>query len=823
MTNPTIRCSVAGGIILVIAGFIPSDLLPGDVVVVGANKDNTLFENETGIVSNGAGSFIFAGQNSFGGGFLNRRGLVQFDIAESLPAGSIINSVELEMNLSQSQSTSTTNISLHRVLQDWGEGTSNSDGNAGGGQGAASTTGDATWIHTSYPDSTWNTPGGDFDATVSSTVAVGPALGSYTWSSTPELVAEVQFWLDNSAQNFGWLLLGQEVAGSAKRFDSHENTGGTGPQLRIDFTPPPPMPIAVGNVRAKTELIAADMVAPVLLTHANDGTDRLFIVDQAGVVRLIKNGTLLTTPYLDASGLIVNPLGGIIPPFQDPFADFDERGLLGLAFHPDFAQTGMPGFGKLYTYTSEPLNGPADFTVALPAGDTFDHQAVIREWTVDPTLDEIIGDPNVISRKLMSIDEPQFNHNAGHVAFGPDRMLYLSLGDGGGGGDDEPGHGEMGNGQDASNVLGTILRIEPLGNNSGNGQYGVPADNPFVANPKKVDEIYAYGLRNPYRFCFDKDLLVVADVGQSNIEEVDIVNSGDNLGWRLKEGSFFYDHVSNTISTTPFGQLPPNFNPVDPVLQYDHSEGISITGGFVYRGTEFPDLVGKYVFGDFSNAGFFVPGGRLFYGDLTTGEILEFDLGCELGLYVKGFGQDAEGELYVLGGTNLGPFRDANGRGYGSVHRLSPRTETTANSVTVIRGIQTGGSLDDICTSNNVDYSIQRNPIQATGVVEVEVKTVTSVGTPTKLEFTLEAAGFFRSTLIQSIEFFDYDAGAFVEVDSRDTSRFSDSITVAAGTGDLTRFVEEGTGCVLTRILYTSVARRQAFSAAIDQVFWIIE
>ncbi|MGI9515948.1 MAG: PQQ-dependent sugar dehydrogenase, partial [Pirellulaceae bacterium] len=302
--------------------------------------------------------------------------------------------------------------------------------------------------------------------------------------------------------------------------------------------------IGLSNIVIELELVADNLVAPNYLTHAGDRTDRLFVVDQDGFVHLIKNGKQQATPYLDASSLIV-ALGGFNPPFHDPFVDFDERGLLGLAFHPDFNQRSREGFGRFYTYTSEPNSGVSDFTVAIGPGDMFDHQAVvIREWTVDPSADVIVGDPAVISRILMRIDEPQFTHNGGMVAFGPDRMLYISLGDGGNGHDAGMGHGTDGNGQDPTNVLGTILRIDPLGKNSANGQYGVPADNPFVFGPE-VDEIFAWGLRNPFRFSFDTDpatgmispgttgQLIVADVGQRNIEEVNIVLPGDNLGWRL--------------------------------------------------------------------------------------------------------------------------------------------------------------------------------------------------------------------------------------------------------------------------------------------------
>jgi glucose/arabinose dehydrogenase len=451
------------------------------------------------------------------------------------------------------------------------------------------------------------------------------------------------------------------------------------------LTDPIPAPIAKSSIAIELQAVATNLVAPNLLTHAGDGTDRQFIVDQPGQVRLIKGGALQATPYLDASSLLVSPLGGIIPPFQDPFGDFDERGLLGLAFHPDFDDIARPGYGKFYTYTSEPVTAPADFTVPLPIGEVFNHQSVVREWNVDPGADVIAGDPAFISRELMRIDEPQFNHNAGMVAFGPDGNLYISIGDGGFADDNAPGHGPTGNGQNPANILGTVVRIDPLGSDSANGRYGIPASNPFVTDATRLDEIYAFGFRNPFRFSFDVDpatgavtpgttgQLIVADVGQNQIEEIDIVTPGGNFGWNQKEGSFRFD------AGAVFGDLvgvPPGL--IDPVLEYDHDEGISVIGGFVYRGSAIPELVGKYVFGDFSNAGFFTPGGRLFVGDLTTGLIEELTLGLDdraLGLFVKGFGQDADGELYVLAGTNLGPFRDSTGQGFGQVLRIVPVPE----------------------------------------------------------------------------------------------------------------------------------------------------
>ncbi len=450
---------------------------------------------------------------------------------------------------------------------------------------------------------------------------------------------------------------------------------------------PIPTPIPKSAIGIELQTVADNLVAPNYLAHAGDGTDRLFVVDQGGEVRLIKDGQLQSNPYLDVSSNLVD-LG--VTGGGGPFNDFDERGLLGIAFHPDFASdVTNPGYGKFYTYTSEPVSGPADFTVPLPAGEAFDHQSVVREWHVDPREDVITANPASISREVMRIDEPQSNHNGATLAFGPDGQLYLSIGDGGAADDNAPGHGPDGNGQNTTSILGSVVRFDPLGSNSANGQYGIPADNPFVNDSNVLDEIYAYGLRNPFRFAFDVDpatgqvtndttgQLVLADVGQNNIEEVDIITAGGNFGWRLKEGSFAFDPINGTVSDDLTG-LPNDL--IDPVLEYDHDEGTSIIGGFVYRGSAIPELVGKYVFGDFS-LGFAAPAGRLFVGDLTTGEIEELLIGLdarELGLFVKGFGQDADGELYLLAGTNIGPFRDDTGQGFGQVLRIVAIPEPTS-------------------------------------------------------------------------------------------------------------------------------------------------
>ncbi|MBN1805874.1 MAG: PQQ-dependent sugar dehydrogenase [Sedimentisphaerales bacterium] len=422
---------------------------------------------------------------------------------------------------------------------------------------------------------------------------------------------------------------------------------------------PIPEPIEKGSIRVELQTIASGLTSPVLLTDAGDGTDRLFIVDQPGRILIIENGQLLPAPFLDITDRVYMP--GFFG--SQDVNDFDERGFLGLAFHPDFADPQSPGYHKIYTYTSENNELPADFTtVPLPPGVDFDHQSVIAEWTID------VNNPDIIDvnsrREIIRIDEPQFNHNAGMLAFGPDGFLYIGVGDGGAGNDNVDGHGPAGNGQNFNTVHGSILRIDPLdpattlsiNHISSNGKYRIPVDNPFLF-VDGADEIYAYGFRNPWRFSFDPLTgdLVAADVGQGQIEEIDIVRAGGNYGWNLKEGTFRFNPEDGTVSDST-RDLPEGL--IDPVAQYDHDEGISITGGFVYRGLAIPELSGKYVFGDFSSS-FFQADGRLLYADLQTGLIREFVIGTDdrdLGLYVKAFGQDADGELYLLAGSNLGPF-----------------------------------------------------------------------------------------------------------------------------------------------------------------------
>jgi glucose/arabinose dehydrogenase len=392
-----------------------------------------------------------------------------------------------------------------------------------------------------------------------------------------------------------------------------------------------------GGLLVELEGVAKGLVAPVGLTHAGDGSGRMFVIDQAGMIRLIKNGVLQDQPFLDLTGEI-SPLN----------PGYDEKGLLGVAFHPDYAENGR--FFVRYSKQRDGEEGEPCFGTNRGC-----HEEVLAEYQVSDNPD--VADP--AGEILFRVDKPQFNHNGGGIAFGPDGMLYFSLGDGGGANDglsdEPPSHGPIGNGQNLEVPLGKMLRIDV----DGNAPYTVPADNPFVGKAG-LDEIWAYGMRNPYAFSFDDaaggdGALWLGEVGQDLTEEVDLVVKGGNYGWVIKEGSHCFDPFNPTVP-------PPDCDDdgmIDPIAEYGHDEGLAVVGGFVYRGTQYPALAGKYFFGDFST-GFEEADGHLFYidtlGDLSA--IRRPRLGADnhdLALYVKGIGRDEAGELYVLATTSLGP------------------------------------------------------------------------------------------------------------------------------------------------------------------------
>lgn len=424
---------------------------------------------------------------------------------------------------------------------------------------------------------------------------------------------------------------------------------------------PFPESIAKGKVRLRLQTVTSGLVAPNWGTALANDPDHLYVGDQNGALWRIDLVTGEKEVFLDLSSRLVSlGLSG---------ADsYDERGFLGFAFHPQFTENGL-----LYTYTSEPADQSSDFST-IPAGSSPNHRSVIRELQL--ALASPIQSPAVIlsERIVFTVDQPQFNHNGGALNFGPDNMLYIAFGDGGGADDRDGqefiggpmiGHGPNGNGQNPANPLGSLLRIDPSGNNSGNGKYGIPSDNPFVGSGTALAETYAYGFRNPFRFSFDSQTgtLIVADVGQNKIEEVDIVQAGGNYGWGVKEGSFRFDPNGGDAGFITDGTVAGNF--IDPVIQYDHDEGTAIIGGFMYRGKTISGLQDRYLFGDVAKTG--KGDGRIFYSDGTS--ILELDLTDrdQPGFWVLGFGQDTDGELYALGNTTGMPFGTT-----GTVYKLIP-------------------------------------------------------------------------------------------------------------------------------------------------------
>jgi glucose/arabinose dehydrogenase len=550
------------------------------------------------------------------------------------------------------------------------------------------------------------------------------------------------------------------------------------------------------------ELVADGLTAPNLVTHAADGSGRLFILDQAGQIRIVDaGGSLLAAPFLDLSSKLVG-LGAFGP------GSFDERGLLGLAFHPDFLNN-----DKFYVYYSAPRvvdtsvnfdtdapantdpftvsgiafaggiagtqfspplysSGTRSFEVASGATATitfaqpvarvrffFVHRATatagsVRAFDADNNLllgpissnaatifgdpanfvtlqegfpvtgikrldleagtglagqqvlfvDDLqvfdynhtsrvseftvsAGDPNVADasseRVVLEIGEPEFNHNAGSLAFGPDDgFLYISAGDGGNGSDLGLGHNPaIGNGQDLGTLLGKILRIDV----DGGMPFAIPLDNPFVNEPGARGEIWAFGLRNPFRFSFDSGGthdLFCGDAGQDLFEEASIVTAGANMGWPIKEGLHCFDQANP--SAPPAGC--PGVGPggrllVDPILEYPHFDDLAnpvgqvIIGGNVYRGGEFPGLVGTYVFGDFSLPPFGGPAdGSIFLArQVAPGTwqrsqpFISTGTNGRLMRFVMGFGQDESGEVYVCTNEVGTPFGTS-----GAVFRLVP-------------------------------------------------------------------------------------------------------------------------------------------------------
>jgi len=462
------------------------------------------------------------------------------------------------------------------------------------------------------------------------------------------------------------------------------------------------------------------------------------VVDQPGQLYLLREGELQSDTLLDLGPTLAFGREG----------DFDERGLLGLAFHPEFEENGrlFLRYSSADPYSDGGLVGPGDR--AFP--DDWDHVEVLSEFRAAGSGSQLGVDANS-ERVLLEVPSPQFNHNGGAVTFGPDGHLYTTVGDGGNANDVGLGHvadwydgNEGGNAQNVeANLLGKVLRLDvDAGAPAGDDEpprsglpYDVPEDNPFVGT-EGMDEIYAYGLRNPWRISFDGETLIAADVGQDLYEEVDVIEAGGNYGWNVREGFHCFDAANPTeppaeCPTTAPDAPPHDGRPLrDPVLEYPHtyertSVGISITGGSVYRGDGLSDLSGRYIFGDWSTS-FAEPQGRIFVatpdggsggietenetgtetgtgspaatatpspagtddGESTPGSgaddqllpseqpwpfeevLIDGGEGQQLNRFINAFGQDSDGNLYVLASRTGRITGDG-----GEVYRLVPAGE----------------------------------------------------------------------------------------------------------------------------------------------------
>jgi glucose/arabinose dehydrogenase len=382
---------------------------------------------------------------------------------------------------------------------------------------------------------------------------------------------------------------------------------------------------------------------PVDFQNANDGSNRLFVVEKSGKIHVFNNtrDANETLIFLDISHLVSE--------------EGNEMGLLGLAFHPQFASNG-------YFFVDYTTNSP--------------RRTVIARYQV------YSSQPNQVNittaHVILEIPQPYTNHNGGQIAFGPDGYLYIAMGDGGSAWD------PMGHGQNKTSLLGALLRID-IDQSDPGLNYGIPETNPFFRNVMGfAEEIFAYGLRNPWRFSFDSEsgLLLVADVGQNDIEEIDIVENGGNYGWDIKEGTLC--HAGTECEDS---------NLIDPLWEYEHSYGSSITGGYVYRGVKLSQIYGKYIYGDFVS-------GRIWALEFQNATPVNNTELFDLSMSISSFGVDESQELYILSYA-------------GSIYSLEleePATTTTdpTTSTTPTQTTENSGptTSEEPGTNNPVDMTV---------------------------------------------------------------------------------------------------------------------
>ncbi|SEV87025.1 PQQ-dependent sugar dehydrogenase [Natrinema salifodinae] len=351
------------------------------------------------------------------------------------------------------------------------------------------------------------------------------------------------------------------------------------------------------------QMIAEGMTAPTDMAAADEEQTRYFVADQTGELWVVTDDGLQDEPFLDVGDRMVE-LGTFQGEYADPNQDYDERGLLGVELHPDFSEN-----GRFFVHYSAPPNDETP--------DGWSHVEVVSEFQANDDMSQ--ADPES-EQVLMEFQKPQFNHDAGPMAFGPDGYLYIPMGDGGGANDDMEGHvddwydgNEGGNGQDVSeNLLGSVLRID-VDSEGDDRPYGIPDDNPLVDSDDALPEYYAWGFRNPFGISFDSDdRLFVSDAGQDLFEEANIVEAGGNYGWNVKEGTHCFSTESPGQPPEDCPDSAPDESPYDgqelqdPIVEYPHVYGdqvvgITIIGGHVYEAGDIGELDGKYIFGDWTS------------------------------------------------------------------------------------------------------------------------------------------------------------------------------------------------------------------------------
>lgn len=485
-------------------------------------------------------------------------------------------------------------------------------------------------------------------------------------------------------------------------------------------TPDPiPAKIATSDIAVQLQLI--NKISPDIfptgkvrlnyLTHANDGTTRLFVDDMFGRIHLIKDGQLQPEAFINIEDLSQ----------PDFYGDGGETGLISIAFHPDFAKENTPGYGKVYTVStglaSNAFNNP-EVPVFTTGESEIALYNVLQEWTIDSENKDRI-DP-LSRRELMRFVQPSRIHNVGLIAFNPTAepddpdygKLYIPVGDGG-----HPLTVDMHEtepykqAQKTSSVFGKILRIDPIRDNE--RPYTIPDDNPFVEDPAYQPDVWALGFRNPQRISWDTKTgkMFITDIGQNNIEEVNLGIAGGNYGWSFYEGIFLIDpHERGKIYQHHEDDQSDKF--IDPVAMFDHDEGNAITGGYVYRGSKIPSLYGQYLFAD-------ILSGRLFHIDADTAALGKQSTIKELRIYHYGveaknigmgshrvdprFGSDAHGNIFIMLKHN------------GDIYRIEQLTTLRTNNYYWYL------FKDKLNTGSNINFDVDR--FENDGIISIHLAT----------------------------------------------------------------------------------------------------